>query len=128
MGYTFDKVLHTEFDEAVDRVKKALKKEGFGVLTEIDVQEVLNRKLDVDFKKYKILGVCNPEFAYKALMEEDKIGTMLPCNVIVQEREGLGIEVSAVDPVESMRSVPSNALYTIAYQVRNTLKRMIEEL
>jgi len=128
MGFTFDKILHTEFEEAVDRVKKALIKEGFGVLTEIDVQDVLNHKLNVDFKKYKILGVCNPEFAYKALMEEDKIGTMLPCNVIVQEREGVGIEVSAIDPVESMRSVPSNALYTIAYQVRNTLKRMIEEL
>lgn len=95
----FSKTLKIPFDDAVARVIAELKKEGFGVLTDIDVQGTLKKKLNVDFRKYRILGACNPSFAHKALEAEDKIGTMLPCNVIVQEREEGGVEVSAVNPI-----------------------------
>ena len=98
MSYYFNKTITLPFDEAVDRVKAELKKDGFGVLTEIDVQKTLKEKLGVDFRPYRILGACNPPFAYKALLAEDKIGTMLPCNVIVQELAPGRVEVAAIDP------------------------------
>ena len=98
MSYCFTKIVHLPFEEAIARVTDALRKEGFGVLTEIDVSATLKKKLDVDFRPYRILGACNPHFAYQALQAEDKIGTMLPCNVIVQETDD-GVEVAAVDPI-----------------------------
>jgi len=129
MSYYFNKTLSGKsFDQAIEDVTAELKKEGFGVLTEIDVKETLKKKLDVDFKKYKILGACNPSFAHQALQNEDKIGVMLPCNVIVEEHENGDIEVSAVDPVESMSSVKNDGLSEIAAQVRDNLKKVIDNL
>jgi uncharacterized protein (DUF302 family) len=116
------------FDEAIDKVTEELKKEGFGVLTEIDVKEALKKKLDVDFRKYRILGACNPQYAYKALQAEDKIGTMLPCNVIVQETEDEKVEIAAIDPVASMQSVQNESLGEIATIIRAKLKKVIEKL
>jgi uncharacterized protein (DUF302 family) len=126
MSYYFNKVVDIPFDKAVDRVTEELKKEGFGVLTEIDVTGALKKKLDIDFRKYRILGACNPKFAYKALIEEDKIGTMLPCNVIVQQRDDGSIEVAAIDPVASMQAVNNENLGDIASQVQSKLKKVIE--
>jgi uncharacterized protein (DUF302 family) len=126
--YYFNKTLNTSFDDAVARVVTELKKEGFGVLTEIDVSEALKKKLDVDFKKYKILGACNPPFAYKALQLEDKIGTMLPCNVIVQEISAGVVEVAAVDPIASMQAIDNPKLRSVAEQVQAMLKKVIETL
>lgn len=129
MSYYFEKTLtNVSFDEAIEKVTEELKKEGFGVLTEIDIKATLKKKLDVDFYNYRILGACNPPFAYKALQAEDKIGTMLPCNVIVQEREKGIIEVSAVDPIASMSAVENEALNEVATQVRDKLKEFIEKL
>ncbi len=128
MSYYFSKILDTSFEEAVTRVTDGLKKEGFGILTQIDVRETLKKKLDVDFKKYKILGACNPPFAYKALQAEDKIGTMLPCNVIVQETADGQVEVAAVDPAASMQAVENPALKEIAAEIQNRLKKVISGL
>ena len=114
------------FEEAIEKVTAELKKEGFGVLTEIDVKETLKKKIDVDFKKYRILGACNPVFAHKALTAEDKIGVFLPCNVIVEEHDNGQVEVSAVDPVASMISVKNDSLGGIATEVRAKLGRVIE--
>jgi uncharacterized protein (DUF302 family) len=128
MSYYFSTLLAIPFDEAVTRVTAELKKEGFGILTEIDVKETLKRKLDVDFRKYRILGACNPPFAYEALKAEAKIGLMLPCNVIVQETEEGKAEVAAIDPVASMSAVDNDQLRSIADQVRAKLKRVIDNL
>ena len=128
MSYYFNKVVDLSFDEAVKRVTEELKKEGFGVLTEIDVTGALKKKLGVDFRKYRILGACNPNFAYKALLEEDKIGTMLPCNVIVQERADGKLEVAAIDPVASMQAVKNESLGEVASQVQSRLKKVIENM
>jgi uncharacterized protein (DUF302 family) len=129
MSYYFNKtVTGKTFDQAIEDVTAELKKEGFGVLTEIDVKETLKKKLDVDFKKYKILGACNPSFAHQALQNEDKIGVMLPCNVIVEEHENGDIEVSAVDPVASMSAVENSNLANIAGEVRDRLKKVIGNL
>ena len=129
MSYYFNKVLKGKnFDEAVEQITAELKKEGFGVLTEIDIQSTLKKKLDVDFKKYRILGACHPQSAYKALQNEDKIGLFLPCNVIVEEHENGTIEVSAVDPIASMMSVENSALGDIAVQIQQKLKNVIEQL
>lgn len=128
MSYYFTKILNISYDEAIGRVKDELKKEGFGILTEIDVRETLKKKLNVDFKKYKILGACNPPFAYKALQIEEKIGTMLPCNVIVQETTESKVEISAVDPVASMQAIENPALKEIAAEIRNKLKKVIDSL
>ncbi len=128
MQYYFNKVLDLSFDEAVTKVTEELKKEGFGILTDIDVQDTLKKKLDVSFRKYRILGACNPQFAYKALQNESRIGTMLPCNVIVQETEGGDIEVSAVDPIMSMRAVQNPDLEDIANQVQAKLKSVVDSL
>ncbi len=128
MGYYFSKTVQTTFDDAVSRVTEELKKEGFGVLTSIDVKETLKKKIDVDFRNYRILGACNPQFAYQALQAEDKIGTMLPCSVIVQEIEGVGAEIAAIDPAASMQAVGNPALAKIADQVRAKLRTVIMRL
>ena len=128
MSYYFSKILNVSFDEAILKVTDELRKEGFGILTDIDVKEALKKKLNVDFKKYRILGACNPPFAYQALQAEDKIGTMLPCNVIVQELADGSVEVAAVDPVASMQAIENPKLKNIAEQVRDKLKKVIENL
>lgn len=128
MQYYFSKTLKVTFDEAVARVMDELKKEGFGILTDIDVQKTLKTKLDVDFGKYRILGACNPPFAYKALLAENKIGTMLPCNVIVREAEGDKVEVAAIDPIASMQAVQNPSLGEIASEIQAKLKKVIESL
>jgi uncharacterized protein (DUF302 family) len=128
MRYYFSKTVNDDFNTAIEKVTEELKKEGFGVLTQIDVQETLKKKLDVDFRKYKILGACNPHFAHQALLAEDKIGAMLPCNIIVQEHENGEVEVSAVDPVASMMAVKNEFLGGIAMQVKEKLDRVIGNL
>ena len=128
MSYYFSKIVSEDFDKAIEKVTSKLKEEGFGVLTEIDVKATLKKKLDVDFKKYKILGACNPPFAYKALQSEDKIGIMLPCNVVVEENNDGKVEVSAVDPVASMQAVKNESLGSIAEEVRSKLKKVIDQL
>lgn len=128
MNYYLSTSYNGTFDEAVEKVTSELKKEGFGVLMEIDIKETLKKKLDVDFKKYKILGACNPGFAYQALQKEDKIGTMLPCNVIVQEHENGKVEVSAVDPMASMQAVENTELKKIAAQIRELLEKVIQKV
>lgn len=129
MDYYFKKTLtDSTFEEAIKQVSEELKKEGFGILTEIDIKSTLKKKLDVDFYNYKILGACNPTFAYKALQAEDKIGTMLPCNVIVQEKEPGVVEVSAVDPAASMSAIENDDLSGIAMEVRNKLQKVIGAL
>jgi uncharacterized protein (DUF302 family) len=128
MSYYFNKTLNDSFDNVINKVTSSLKDEGFGILTEIDVKETLKKKLDVDFKKYKILGACNPPFAYKALQAEDKIGTMLPCNVTVIEQGEGKVEVAAVDPVSSMQAITNQSLASVADEVRNKLKRVVDKL
>ena len=128
MPYYFSKIADMTFDEAIDKVTEELKKEGFGVLTEIDVSGTLKKKIDVDFRKYRILGACNPSYAHKALLAEDKIGTMLPCNVIVQELTDGRIEVAAIDPIASMQAIQNESLGEIAATVQSKLKRVIENV
>ena len=129
MKYYYSKQLkNVSFDEAVEKVTEALKHEGFGVLTEIDVQATLKNKLDVDFRPYTILGACNPPYALKALSVEDKIGIMLPCNVIVQVTAYGTIEVAAVDPVASMSAIENPELMEIAVEIQQKLKTVIEKL
>lgn len=129
MSYYFSKTLKNKtFEEAIEQVTNALKTEGFGVLTEIDVKDTLKKKIDVDFKKYKILGACNPHFAYKALSSEDKIGVFLPCNVVVEENANKEIEVSAVDPIASMMAVKNESLAGIATEIQQKLRKVIESL
>jgi uncharacterized protein (DUF302 family) len=128
MSYYFSKIINESFDRAIVKVVISLKNEGFGVLTEIDVKETLKKKMDVDFQKYRILGACNPAFAYKALKAEDKIGTMLPCNVIVQEISEDEVEIAAVDPVASMKAIENPALLEIANQIQEKLKKVIKSL
>jgi len=128
MEYYFSKTINGNFDNAVQKVTDSLKTEGFGILTEIDLKATLKKKLDVDFYNYKILGACNPPFAYKALLVEDKIGTMLPCNVIVQEKVQGQIEVSAVDPAASMLSIENDDLREIATEIRVKLQNVIAQL
>lgn len=128
MSYYFSKILNTDFDSAISRVTDELKKEGFGVLTEIDVKETFKKKLDVDFRKYRILGACNPNFAFEAIKSEDKVGTMLPCNVVVQEHEDGKIEVSAIDPIASMMAIKNDSLGEVASSVSGKLRRVIENL
>ncbi len=128
MEYYFTKTITGNFDDAIQKVTEALKAEGFGVLTEIDLKATLKKKLDVDFYNYKILGACNPPYAYKALLAEDKIGTMLPCNVIVQEKIKGQVEVSAVDPVASMQAIENEKLAEIALEIRDRLQKIISGL
>lgn len=129
MSYHYSiKFKDISFDDAVERVTGELKKEGFGILTQIDVKETLKAKIDVDFRRYKILGACNPSLAHKALRTEDKVGVFLPCNVVVQEHENGEIEVSAVDPVASMASIGNKDLECIAGDVQKKMKRVIEAM
>lgn len=128
MSYHFTTTLDLPFDKAVERVTKALADKGFGILTQIDVSATLKKKIDVDFPPYLILGACNPEFAHKALQLETKIGTMLPCNVIVHQNEAGQIEVSAVDPAASMQAIDNTGLGDIAGAVREMLQDMIKSL
>lgn len=128
MKYYLEKTTEYTFDKAVEKVTEELKKEGFGILTEIDMKATLKKKLDVDFYNYKILGACNPPFAYKALLAEDKIGTMLPCNVIVQEKVAGEVVVSAVDPVASMQAIENKELHGLALEIRSRLQKIIENL
>ncbi|WP_166963223.1 DUF302 domain-containing protein [Yeosuana marina] len=128
MKYYFNKTVNGTFEEVIDAVTNRLKDEGFGILTEIDVTQTLKKKLDVNFKKYRILGACNPPFAHKALLAEDKIGTMLPCNVIVQEVEEGVIEVAAVNPMASMQAVENKKLGDIAIEITAMLENVINKL
>ena len=128
MSYCFSKNVALSFDEAIVRVTEELKKEGFGILTEIDVTATLKKKLNVDFRNYRILGACNPPFAYKALQAEPRIGIMLPCNVIVQELDDGKVEVAAVDPLASMQAIQNEELQGIAEEIQLKLKKVIEHL
>jgi uncharacterized protein (DUF302 family) len=128
MSYCFSKKVTMSFDEAILSVTEELKKEGFGILTEIDVKDTLKKKLDVDFRNYRILGACNAPFAYRALQAEPRIGTMLPCNVIVRELDDGKIEVAAVDPLASMQAIQNKVLQAIAEEIQLKLKEVIERL
>jgi len=128
MKYYFDKKITGNFEETIQRVKEALSNEGFGVLTEINVRETLKKKLGEDFYNYRILGACNPPYALKALLAEDKIGTILPCNVIIQERKPGKIEVSAINPMSSMKSVLNEELQPIAAEISSKLKKVVKKL
>lgn len=129
MSYYYNKVLKGKsFNEAVDLVTAELKIEGFGILTEIDVKETLKKKINVDFKKYKILGACNPQYAYKALQSEDKIGVFLPCNIVVEENDNDEVEITAVDPVASMIAVKNESLAKIATEIQQKLRRVIDNV
>jgi uncharacterized protein (DUF302 family) len=128
INYYFSKQVNGNFDEMIEKVTNELQKEGFGIITEINVTETLKKKLNVDFKKYRILGACNPAFAYKALTAEDKIGTMLPCNVIVVEKGEDKVEVSAINPMASMRLIDNPVLTDIAGEVSQKLERVVNSL
>jgi uncharacterized protein (DUF302 family) len=128
MSYYINKIIPTDFDSAIEKVTQNLKSEGFGVLTEIDVQETLKNKINVDFRKYKILGACNPPNAYKALSSEPYIGLMLPCNIVVQETVDGKIDVSAVDPQASMQAVNNPELAEVAGEIKTKLERVINSL
>lgn len=128
MTYYLRTVLDTDFSQAKELVTKALQQEGFGILTEIDIQKTLKKKLDVDMQEYLILGACNPEFAYQALQAEDKIGLMLPCNVILQKLPNGSVEVAIIDPEVAMQSVENQALEPFAQTVKGQLQRVIQAL
>lgn len=128
MSYYFSKKSQLPFPEAVDKAVAELKKEGFGILTDIDVQATIKNKLGMEFHPYRILGACNPPFAHRALQAEDKIGTMLPCNVIVQEKIPGEVEISAVDPVASMQAVQNPELEAISREISRKLQRVLEAL
>ena len=129
MSYYFSKIVSGKsFDEVIELVTAELKKEGFGVVTEIDMKDTLKKKIDVDFRKYKILGACHPQYAYNVLMAEDKIGVFLPCNVVVQETENGKIEVFAVDPIASMISVKNESLMDIALEVQQKMMNVIANI
>jgi uncharacterized protein (DUF302 family) len=124
--YYYAAEIGLSFEDAIERVTDELKKEGFGVLTQIDVQATMKKKLDADMPPYLILGACNPQFAYQALQAEDKIGTMLPCNVIVKEDAGGRVEIAAVDPIASMQAVDNEKLGEVAAEVKERLKRVVD--
>ncbi len=129
MSYYISTIVQNKsFDEAIELVTEKLKDEGFGVLTEIDVQGTLKKKIGADFKKYRILGACNPHFAHKALQTEDKLGLLLPCNVVVEEHENGEIEVSSVDPIVSMSAVNNEGLTGLATEVKEKLSSVIDSL
>ena len=128
MTYEFSTTVGLPFADAVTVTIDALKKHGFGVLTEIDVQATLKKKLGVEFRPFRILGACNPQMAYKALLAEDKIGTMLPCNVVIQQRTDGKVEISAVDPVASMQAIENPSLTETAAQVQMMLRQVVEEI
>lgn len=128
MSYYFSKILRDPFEEVVQRTTETLKEEGFGIITQIDVRDVLKNKLGISFRPYRILGACNPQMAYEALQIEDKIGTMLPCNVVVHELAAGRVEVAAIDPLASMQAVENSSLQEVATQVREKLRRVVEAI
>ena len=128
MSYYFAKTLPLAFDDAVRRTTEALKQEGFGIITEIDVKDTLKKKIDVDFRSYRILGACNPALAHEALQIEDKIGTMLPCNVVVQDAGGGKTEIAAIDPVASIQAIDNPRLRQAAQRVQAKLKKVVDSL
>lgn len=128
MAYYNSKLINASFDEAILKVTEELKKEGFGILTEIDVKATFKKKLDVDFRNYKILGACNPPNAYKAISAEENMGVLLPCNVVVQEKEEGKIQISAVNPTESMKVIGNNSIEEIAGDISSKLNRVLENL
>ena len=128
MAYYNSKLINASFDEAILKVTEELKKEGFGILTEIDVKATFKKKLDVDFRNYKILGACNPPNAYKAISAEENMGVLLPCNVVVQEKEEGKIQISAVNPIESMKVIGNNSIEEIAGDISSKLLRVLENL
>ena len=128
MSYYVSKKVHIPFEKAVEKIKEELKKEGFGILTEIDVKSTLKKKLNVEFRNYVILGACNPPFAYRALKAEDKIGLMLPCNVIVQEISNNSSEVAAIDPIAAMKAVDNPKLENVSKEVQCKLKNAIDNM
>ena len=128
MGYYFSKTLTAPFDQALQRTTEALKQGGFGIITEIDVKDTFKKKLGVDFRNYRILGACNPKMAHDALQIEDKIGTMLPCNVVVEDLGNGKTEVAAIDPVASMQAIDNPQLKEVAQQVAGMLKQIVEQL
>ncbi len=128
MSYYFSKTLAAGFEQAIERVTEALKQEGFGILTQIDVKETLKKKIGVEFRNYRILGACNPTLAHAALQIEDKVGTMLPCNVVVQELADHKVEVAAIDPVASMQAIDNPRLKQAAAEVQGRLRAVIERL
>ncbi len=128
MAYYYSKMLRTSFDDAVEKVTAALFTEGFGVISEVDLHEKIKHKLGVDFKRYRILGACNPAYSYRALQAEDKIGVMLPCNVLVIEQGEGNIEISAVNPSEVMSVVGNEAVNKIAAEVGEKLGRALDRL
>ena len=127
-NYGFTKIVNLGYEEAIEKVTEELKKEGFGVLTEIDVKETLKKKLDVEFKPYKILGACNPQFAYKSLQAEEQIGLMLPCNVIVYVNDSSETIVAAINPIASMQAVKNDKLGEVAEVIQSKLKKVISNL
>ncbi|AVR46841.1 hypothetical protein C7S20_17120 [Christiangramia fulva] len=128
MKYYNVKKVKGSFEEVIEKTKKELEKEGFGVLTEINVNETFKKKLDIDFRKYRILGACNAPYAHKALTAEDKVGTMLPCNVIVQETDAGEVEVAAINPIASMMAIDNEKLKPIAEEIKNKLDKVIKNL
>ena len=128
MKYYISKKIDATFEQAIDRVKESLEIEGFGVLSEINIHDKLKEKLNVNFRRYTILGACNPNYAYKALQSEDKIGTMLPCNVIIQELSKNSVEVAAIDPIASMMAIDNPLLAPIAKEIKAKLERVISSL
>lgn len=128
MNFNISKKVELNFSQTEEKIRNLLKEQGFGVLTEIDVQAIFKEKLDIDFRKYKILGACNPQYAHKALLAEDKIGVMLPCNLIIQETDDKKIEVAAIDPMASMSSVGNDKIGEIAAQIREKLQTVINSL
>ena len=128
MSYFFSKTINKDFDETIERVKEVLQENGFGVLTEIDIKGTLKKKLDVEFNRYRILGACHPPSAHKALQAENKIGLMLPCNMIVQEVGDGQVEVAAIDPIASMQAVDNNQLGAVAQEVQRLLQAVVEQV
>lgn len=128
MSYYLSKITDYDFDEALKKVEEELKSEGFGILSEIDVSATLKKKINVDFKKYKILGACNPPLAHKALTSEDKIGVLLPCNVIVEENDDGNVEVAMINPLVAMESVKNSKVNDVASEVTDKLKKVLEKI
>jgi uncharacterized protein (DUF302 family) len=128
VSYYFSRTIEASFEDVVERTREALRHEGFGVITEIDVQKTLKTKIDVDFRPYLILGACNPAMAYEALQIEDKVGTMLPCNVVVQETSAGRVEVAAIDPVASMQAIQNPGLKAKAAAIAGKLRDALERI
>lgn len=128
MNYYWTKKTNLSFEAAIDKMSSALKEEGFGIISEIDVKDTLKKKIDVDFRNYKIFGACNPGYAHKAIMLEDKIGTLLPCNFIVQEHQNGETEVSAINPLETMSGIDNIKLKVLAFEVGERLKKVLNNI